>query len=89
MCYRHVPDSGYLVLKRIIKFKYYIYAIASYNNNLIILCEESAEKVRTVAMIDTEGKVMWSVTRDSRGNNLFEWARLIPHNVLNLAAISL
>ena len=46
----------------------------NYNNNLIIICNETLESPRLVQMIDMGGKILWTTTTDSEGKNLFDYA---------------
>ena len=69
-----IADSGHLALKRIIKTKQYVWGITAYNNNLIITCDTSTERPRSVQMIDMRGHVLWTTTR---GKDMFFYARFL------------
>lgn len=72
-----IGGSGHLSWKGTIKTTYAVGGIASYKNNLIITCDESDEKLRAVQMIDMDGKVVWTVTKDKHGNHLFDFGRFL------------
>ena len=72
-----IADSRHLSLKHIIKTEQNVWGITSYNNNLIITCDTSADRPRSVQMIDMRGKVLWTATMNSEGKKLFEHARFL------------
>ena len=72
-----IAESGHLALKRTIKTKQYVWGITAFNNNLIVTCDPSEERPRSVQMIDMRGKVLWTATTDSRGKDLFDYARFL------------
>ena len=72
-----IVDSRHLSLKHIIKTEQNVWGITSYNNNLIITCDTSADRPRSVQMIDMRGKVLWTATMNSEGKKLFEHARFL------------
>ena len=51
--------------------------ITTYQNSLIITCDESVEKLRAVQMIDMDGNIVWTVTKDKHGCNLFDLRRFL------------
>ena len=77
ICIIDIADSGHLALKRIIKTKQKVWGITAYNNNLIVTCATSAERLRLVQMIDMRGHTMWTRTTDSRGKDLFVSAEYV------------
>ena len=70
-------DIRHLSLNRTINTESSVWGVTSLHNNLIITCGEAKDNPDKVQMIDIEGRVLWIVTRDTRGNNLFDVARFI------------
>lgn len=72
-----IGESGDLSWKGTIQTTYAVGGIAVYQDNLIITCDESADKLRAVQMIDMAGEVLWTVTKDKHGSNLFDFGRFL------------
>lgn len=64
-----MSDKYQLSLKDIIKLDYNVWAITSFEDNLIITC---GTEPRSVKMISTQGEVLWSVETASDGTVLFD-----------------
>ena len=72
-----ISESGNLSWNGTIKTTCAVGGITTYQNYLIITCDESIEKLRAVQMIDMDGNVVWTVTKDKHGSNLFDFGRFL------------
>ena len=73
----NIGEGGALSWNGTIKTTYAVGGITSYKDNLIITCDESSEKLRSVQMINMDGNVIWTVTKDKDGGNLFDFGRFL------------
>lgn len=64
-----ISDIHKLSIKNIIKLDFNVWAITSYQNNLILTC---GTEPRCVKMLDFHGKVQWSTATSSDGTVLFD-----------------
>ena len=64
-----ISDAHKLSIKNIIKLDYNVWAITSYQNNLILTC---GTEPRSVKMLDLHGKAQWSTATSSDGTVLFD-----------------
>ena len=72
-----IEDSSHLSMTHTIKLNRFVWGITNYKNNLIIICCKSNDCPRSVQMIDIDGKILWTATKDSGGKNLFDRARFL------------
>ena len=73
-----IIDITHMRLKHVIRSRGYNMGITTYNNHLIITCDsENPDKARTVKMMTMGGSEVWAVTKDTKGENLFERADYI------------
>ena len=70
----NITDNTTLSLKSKSKLDYEIYAMVAYNGNLAVTCETSPD---TTKLITIDGRVLWSVLRDTTGQDLFNY----PHGI--------
>ena len=64
----NITDNKTLSLKSESKLDFRILAMVAYNGNLAITCDT---RPATTKLITIDGKVLWSVCRDTKGENLF------------------
>ena len=66
----NITDNTTLSLRSKSKLDYEIIAMVAYNGNLAVTCDTSP---KTTKLITIDGRVLWSVPRDTTGPNLFDW----------------
>ena len=72
-----ISESKNLSWNGTIKTTCAVGGITTYQNNLIIACDESVEKLRAVQMIDMDENIVWTVTKDKHSCNLFDFRRFL------------
>ena len=78
-----VSDPSSMSLREEIQLEYDVYAITNYRGNLIVTCNTDP---RSTKMIDLKGKVLWSVSTDESGRELFSRPREVTTTVINNTA---
>ena len=71
-------SEGSLAVKKTVRVDFYIYAIQSCGNNLLVSCKDDDDDyVWSVKLITTAGEPLWSVSKDQTGHALFQ----VPYNL--------
>ena len=67
-------SEGSLAVKKTVSVAFWIYAIQTCGNNLLVSCENDDDGyyVRSVKLITTAGEPLWSVSKDQTGHELFQ-----------------
>ena len=63
-----ITDDTYLSLREEFKLDFQIEAMVAYNGNLAVTCDTHP---RTTKLITLDGRVLWSVSKDTTGQDLF------------------
>lgn len=75
-----ISNTGQLSLQRILSLEYYILAVTSYRNYLIVTADESgdfADGYRFVMMVNMSGNLIWLTKLDEQGGGIFERAHCL------------
>ena len=68
----NITDDTTLSLRSESQLDYEILAMVAYNGNLAVTCDTSPATTR---LITIDGRVLWSVCRDTTGENLFDMSK--------------